>query len=319
MCRLHCVSYDSSNKILKSDPFDKDLKSYSLDSIFTNIISNVTKFDYAPNNFKLCFYSIVGSCNGILCIASEYIDLVILWNPSIRKVKELPIFERPRNISIQMMTFGFGYDSFSDNYKVIIVFRCSIRESSGNLVNKTKVKVHTLGTNYWKIIPEFPFGGVPIERTGKFVSGTINWLTSIEFYRESPYFIVSYDLGKESYQEVLLPDCRGADAFHLRLCVLRDCLCILAGHDVWSMKEYGNKESWTKLFTISYLHDSTTYYTCTEVIYIFEDDQVLLKVEGGWKSKLVLYNSRNGTFQFTKFDPTPKVCIESLISPCSYR
>lgn len=219
------------------------------------------------------------------------------------------------------MTFGFGYDSFSDNYKVIIVFRCSIRESSGNLVNKTKVKVHTLGTNYWKIIPEFPFGGVPIERMGNFVSGTINWLTSIQFYRESPYFIVSYDLGKESFQEVLLPDCRGADACHLRLCVLRDCLCILAGHDVWSMKEYGNKESWTKLITICYMHDPskhfTTYCTYTEVIYIFDGKQVLLKAEGTWESKFV--HCRNGSFQFTKFDSTPKVCIESLISPCSYR
>jgi hypothetical protein len=33
--------------------------------------------------------------------------------------------------------------------------------------------------------------------------------------------------------------------------VLRECLCMISGHDVWVMKEYGNKESLTKLFTVS--------------------------------------------------------------------
>lgn len=59
------------------------LKSYPLDSIFTNITSNVSQFEIIPAYFGdyirfdlNCF--IIGSCNGILCIANDSKDLFIL-------------------------------------------------------------------------------------------------------------------------------------------------------------------------------------------------------------------------------------------------
>lgn len=39
------------------------------------------------------------------------------------------------------------------------------------------------------------------------------------------------------------------------------------------MKEFGNKDSWTKLFTNSY---NSGYYL-TKAIYMFEDDQVFFE------------------------------------------
>lgn len=71
---------------------------------------------------------------------------------------------------------------------------------------------------------------------------SINWLAST-------------DLGKESYQEILQPDYEGVNmVVTLALGVLRNCLCIFAHsnsfNDVWLMKEYGNKESWTKLISV---------------------------------------------------------------------
>jgi hypothetical protein len=36
---------------------------------------------------------------------------------------------------------------------------------------------------------------------------------------------------------------REIDVSLLYLSVLRDCLCMMYGHDVWIMKEYGNEES----------------------------------------------------------------------------
>lgn len=150
----------------------------------------------------------VGSCNGIICIANHYTGLVILCNPSIRKIKELLLFEKLPNVYSTKMTFGFGYDSFRDAYKVVVVLRYHIKDSNGKYIYKIEVKVHTLGIDLWKSIQDFPFGVGPIDlQSGKFVSGAINWLCSDEFQLRNPSFIVSYDLGKESYQKILPPNC----------------------------------------------------------------------------------------------------------------
>jgi F-box interacting protein len=292
--------------------------------------TNITQLEYPLNNRDEDYSRdlIVGSCNGIICLARD--PLVVLWNPSIRKVKELPPFENPD--ICQHMTYGFGYDYVTDDYKVVAFLGyCGLRDSStGDLVLKAEVKVNTLGTNFWRNIQDFPFDSLPdISSGGKFVSGAINWLASTS-WNEGPYFIVSLDLGNESYQKILPPDYGEVHVIALSLGVLRDCLCMISGHDIWIMKEYGNQESWTKLFSVSYIRDPSKLYFLTKALYTFENGQVLLESWGGWYKKLNVYDPKIGTFRFIKFqnesvyDPGgwdfvdgPEICIESLISPCS--
>ncbi|CAI8610447.1 unnamed protein product [Vicia faba] len=45
---------------------------------------------------------------------------VVLWNPSIRKLKKLPSLEIPQDHGT--LTYAFGYDPFVNNYKVVSVF-----------------------------------------------------------------------------------------------------------------------------------------------------------------------------------------------------
>ncbi|XP_045822488.1 F-box/kelch-repeat protein At3g23880-like [Trifolium pratense] len=236
--------------------------------------------------------------------AKKHLALVRLWNPSIRKFKELPRVRKPQSYQLGMR--GFGYDPISDNYKVVVVLLPSDN-------------VYTLGTNFWKNIEEFPFGCVAVQqRSGTFVSGTINWLVSRMYPTRRQHFIASFDLRNESYQEVFLPDCRVVDVYNLRLGalgVLRDCLCLVFRNDVWVMKEYGNHESWTKLFAITYMQDLPISYDNIKVLNIFGDNQVLLK-STEWTDKLIVYNFKNGTYKYTKFGNSAEVCGESLISSC---
>jgi hypothetical protein len=93
------------------------------------------------------------------------------------------------------------------------------------------------------------------------------------------------------------------------------------------MKEYGNKESWIKLFHVSYMEESISNYLFNAV-YMFEDGQVLFESSEDGDFKLFVYDPRIGTFKYIKFqdksvhnspddyDNYPIVCIESLISPC---
>ncbi|XP_003598112.2 F-box/kelch-repeat protein At3g23880, partial [Medicago truncatula] len=306
---LHCVSYS----------FKYVLKSYPLDSLFTN----VTTTDIGQLKHSLCNVSLVGSCNGILCLAVYYVGSALiqfrLWNPSIRKLKELPPDKNSRDrlplrvcsrfSDMGIMMYGFGYDVVNDNYKVVSVLR-ACECISGNFVKKDEVKVHTLGANSWKRIPMFPFAVVPIQKSGQCVSGTINWLVSKDT-EKSQCFILSLDMRKDSYQKVFLPNDGKVDGCSLHLSVFRDCLTVFCGDDVWVMKEYGNNESWTKLFTIS---DRPAFM---KAIYVFKDEQVLLKPTEDWAGDYIFNNCRDCTSKSIDFENTPEVCVESLISPYS--
>jgi hypothetical protein len=93
---------------------------------------------------------------------------------------------------------------------------------------------------------------------------------------------------------------------------------MISSHDVWLMKEYGNKESWIKLFTVSSMSNPLT-----KAIYIFKNDQVLLESIGAWYKRLIVYDPKSNTFKFKKqraYNPSdipPEACVESLLSPWS--
>ncbi|XP_058721893.1 F-box/kelch-repeat protein At3g23880-like isoform X3 [Vicia villosa] len=233
-------------------------------------------------------------------------------DPSKRKFKELPPFEKPQVAG--SAKFGFGYDHLSHSYKVVVLYnsyRCDIIEDT------IKIKIYNLRTNSWRSFQKLPFTTeFGSDQSGVYVSGTINWLASTKWL--PPLFIVSFDLGKDSYKKIFPPEHAEFDG-RSKLCVLKDCLCIICDYDIWIMKEYGIKESWTKLFKLSNLpgqRKGIWRSYLTKALDIFEDDQVLL-VER-WNKKLIVYDFKNDTFKVTSLFPTlPEICTESLISPCS--
>jgi hypothetical protein len=75
---------------------------------------------------------------------------------------------------INRHAYGFGYDSITDDYKVVVIsFYIMLND---DVTDKTEVKVNTLGTNFWKNKQEFPFSTSDCIASRKFVSGTINRL-----------------------------------------------------------------------------------------------------------------------------------------------
>jgi F-box interacting protein len=259
----------------------------------------------------------------MLCFTINY-SSVLLWNPFINKFKLLPHLKYvPKRIAFPL--FSFGYDPFVDNYKVFAVFFCK---------HKNQVFVHTLGMDSWRSIHNnFPRCS-SIRGSGIFVGGTVNWLAADSAKTiwlpigggaaNSFHYIVSLDLKNESLQTLLQPDL-GTNEWILG--VVRDCLSIFANtkmcFDVWIMKEYGMKESWTKLYSVPYMKDEGLYFY-NKVLYISEEGKLLMfsHVSGEVILKLVVYDSKNGTFKITEIENIhdsidPQVYVESLISPCS--
>ncbi|RHN79407.1 hypothetical protein MtrunA17_Chr1g0177031 [Medicago truncatula] len=115
----------------------------------------------------------VASCDGLLSIAINN-HLAVLYNPSIRKLKKLPSLDIPPH-KYGYTTYAFGYNTFIDNYKVD---------------------------------PGFP-SMIPNGESGITVSCTVNWFASSNASGSLSCAIVSLDLGKECYQEILEPNYDG--------------------------------------------------------------------------------------------------------------
>jgi F-box interacting protein len=288
-------------------------------TLLSHRLNSISQFPIS----KIC------SCDGILCVTLDGRggSAVVLCNPSLRKYSTLPLLENHRKRKLHYSLFSFGYDHFNDVYKVIAI--------SGSKDKDNEADVYTLGTNYWRSIQDFPYTSPYYH--GVFVGGTVNWLAYEVSNSSHCRVIVSLDLEKESYQKIAPPD---LVKNHWELGMFRDCLCIFARNDlgqnprpynmfldVWIMKEYGIKESWTKLFNFSYVEYQYQYqYTYLETVYISNEDHVLFIFHDleNLKSKLLVYNSNNGNVKIPKIQhnnkfTNPRVYVESLISlPCSY-
>ncbi|KAE9593664.1 putative F-box associated interaction domain-containing protein [Lupinus albus] len=239
---------------------------------------------------------IVQSCNGLICwINYENDNYVRYLNPSTKiKSQSPPCFYHPwifGGIDEHCFTlFGFGYDHINDTYKTIAIY-CD------PIVKKTMVKVYELGVSRsWRDIqslPFFPCSNIDTysEDYGKFVSGTLNWLS---LCCDKYLVIVSLDITNETFKEISLPNVVTTLDYieSPKLWVLGGCLCLSydfnkAHFVLWQMKLYGVIESWNIFLKISYI-DIGPYYP--RPLFMWDNNEVMLKInEDG---RYIVYNHR---------------------------
>ncbi|CAJ2638482.1 F-box/kelch-repeat protein At3g23880-like [Trifolium pratense] len=272
--------------------FRSTLKMFLSDLSTLSYDDTETQLTY-PNRLKNKYGTLLCmlSRDGFLCFVTK-ISYVILWNPSMRAFKILPPLKNLRERKYISSSYSFGYDPFIDDYKIVAIYFFKDKV-------EVNIYIYTIGKS-WRRIQEFPRCS-SICGPGVFVDGTVNWLT---FYDSSSTScaIVSLDLEKESYQTLSQPDLEKNHNWTLG--VLENCLCIYASSDtffdVWIMKEYGNKESWTKLHHIPCMRGQDLSRT----LYISKDDQILMDFyydpEESFKLELVVYDCKKNTFKVLK-------------------
>ena len=181
----------------RTDEPRKEYCSLRFDS--NNTFDEYKRFDF-PFTRLHPYIDVVGSCNGLICLSNDrfrYNLRMYLWNPCIRKVLVIP---RP-NVRLRshgsfMHALGFGFDSVSNDFKVVrIVHLASVEVPP-------EVEVYTLKSGCWKNISDKALPYMVDIRSGQaYVNGAAHWLahtpTEENDFRN---LIVFFDMSSEVFR-----------------------------------------------------------------------------------------------------------------------
>lgn len=253
---------------------------------------------------------ILGSCNGLLCLGLGVKDIIV-WNPCIGEYKKL---QQPDGLG----SYGFGYDSCNDDYKLVKV----IPRNGSDVI---EVNVFSLRTNSWRRVY---YGGCNfdlVDYFGTLFNGSIYWQARHgDGDAMKTTMIVSFDVVKEKFRELPKPDCEFAEGPMLGVLGDRLCTCrfeYLKDVEVWAMKEDGEEVSWVKIAIVS-PRKEPEYIRDYSVPLCFAKNGEAVMLKGG--QKLDVYNFKKNSCRriylssdnYCEFDGA--LYVESLVSPNAY-
>ncbi|KAK1419894.1 hypothetical protein QVD17_29321 [Tagetes erecta] len=203
---------------------------------------------------------VIGSSNGLVCISYSNYEIVIA-NPCTRVETKLPQIPGYTPSSYWAFCCGFGYDSSTDDYKVVVGLKKSEYLTSFMMLG--------LRSSVWKVIGEKKY--MFNSRIGTLCNGALHWLMFPQNHHTSnsnsnnnsncnsnknrKAMILSFDLCQHTFKEMPPPDddplYQSLDKNSMTLGIMGECLCILERvsfihphHNIWIMNKYDVKEPW---------------------------------------------------------------------------
>ncbi|XP_015570816.1 F-box/kelch-repeat protein At3g06240 [Ricinus communis] len=265
--------------------------------------------------------SIVGSSsNGFICLRDIYDpDIVlsnwkdcyetdcnmILWNPLTSEIKIIPKSNasRPPNTTYsRLLLVEFGFDRKSNDCKILKTFLVFHNGPQSDYF----VEIYSLSNDSWRavdVVVPFKFYSFDDRCHYTGANGEFHWWSKDE---NGQYQIVSFDLSDEKFKTSPLPDaidtCFRFWTFfclseYVTMLLSSDCSFGVEFIDIWIMYEYGVKESWTKLFTVSSL-------PCVERPLGFWRNGELFMAT--WSGQLLLWNPGTETITEFQIDGVPE-------------
>ncbi|XP_010422230.1 PREDICTED: F-box protein CPR30-like [Camelina sativa] len=281
---------------------------------------------------------VFGSCNGLIGLSNSPTDLAV-FNPSTRQIRRLPpsSIDLPEGSSNRGYVFyGLGYDSVSDDYKVVRMVQFK-RDSDDELgcTFPYEVKVFSLKKDSWKRIESasspiqllFYFYYHLLYRRGYGVlaGNSLHWVLPRRPGLIAFNLIVRFDLALEEFGIVRLPEvvAYGNVDIQMDIGVLDGCLCLLCYHDlgyvdVWMMKKYNVRGSWTKAFTVYKPSSVKSFSYIRPLVYSKDRDKVLLEINN---TKLVWFDIESKKMSTVRIKDCPssysaELVVSSLVFGC---
>ncbi|KAI3937248.1 hypothetical protein MKW92_051297, partial [Papaver armeniacum] len=261
--------------------------SIHLSSIFHEVVTQID-FPFKSNDYDM---SIVGSCNGMLCIANMK-QTICIWNPCTRMFKDIPTSPLnllPQRRPIGGMKQGFGYDFQNEEYKLVRFWY--------NYGNGSIAGVYKEGSDTWKANQVIPCVLDDGNAFGVLVNGYLHWIAKHCFTSETRRLALS-----------LLPLTENVNnMFHVTVGVLNGDLCItdycvpLLSVDIWVMKDYGVNGSWNKLLMIP-IQTAMPSIARLKLLHSFKNGELVLKMG---KDTLLLYHPKYSDSRIVKISGIP--------------
>ncbi|KAL7137868.1 hypothetical protein ABFS83_10G123400 [Erythranthe nasuta] len=216
----------------------------------------------------------VACCNGLI-LHSQYENekTWVIWNTLTREFHELPQFNTEFDDADSCFRGGgIGYDSASDDYKVVRIDSLDY-DSDSRTVYQTSF--YSLKMDSWTMTKDCPYDFSWMRQlTGVFLDGALHWILR--------NMIVAVVLETEDYRELPLP-ANSAELSDVHLDVLDGCLVVSCFYpmdrlDGWVMKDCGVEKSWVKLFSFREVGDIVGVIWCLRPIaYIKSKGHVFLQ------------------------------------------
>ncbi|RHN40014.1 putative F-box domain-containing protein [Medicago truncatula] len=238
------------------------------------------------------FHEIKGSCRGFIflhCWTNIYV-----WNPSSRFHKKIPLspFDLKLHAYHRHHLYGFGYDRSRDDYLVVLLSLCPALVKTSS-----KLEFFSLRDNKWNEIEgphitSFNTRDHPKpSKAGLFFNGVL-------------------------FIEILLPDDFNHGLMYYGLWVFGEFLSLWNMNfdnqtlEIWAMKIYKLRSSWTKTLVIPIGNDMH----CFSPIYSTKSGDIIGTDSG---HGLVKYNNKGQLLEYLKMNPNASevaMYTESLLS-----
>ncbi|KAG2694716.1 hypothetical protein I3760_08G157800 [Carya illinoinensis] len=256
--------------------------------------------------------SVVGSCDGLLCLCDASTQKFFLWNPATKESNLVPasIFRgRLCNYRHYSNAIGFGFDSKTNDYKII---RLRLVDSDSSVLH-FEIDLYSLSTNSWREVENQPWFDVPdfriydgLSGTRTYTNGMVSWRAE---YQDNFEEVLSFDMSKEVFLRTPMPDesVIGSAVYESKdLFVLNESVALAfrirseEQSEDWLhillLGEYGVEDSWRKIYTLGPLTG------LNRVLGSLKDDALLLENVDG---QMFFYDSSNKVQKHLPIDGVP--------------
>ena len=225
----------------------------------------VRNFSYSDNCINTF---LIGSFNGLVCFGRVYSHASVdyyfnVYNPIMGQYHQ--VLDPLGNFGGKLI-YGFGFVSSMDDYRLFVGGRQ--RRSSENFVY-----VYSLRSKEWKKIGTCHEDKFSIARGGRgvLVKETLHWDITQVWISSFKRYIYGFDLVDETFKYVPLPKAFVGNGHYLefQLCEMGGSLCVWGegingGIEMWMLKQYGEWDSWMKLFKTSMMPGLGNFYGRSE-------------------------------------------------------
>ncbi|KAF9589156.1 hypothetical protein IFM89_019472 [Coptis chinensis] len=192
---------------------------------------------------------ILGACNGILCLSVR--NVICLLNPATKEYKIVK-FRKKFWVNLRNV-YGLGYDPRTQVYKLVEFVKFN---KSGPRFSSFYCKVNVYSLDDTLSLTDFyipyTFTVENRRRLGVYVNGGLHWIASRSDFS---IVILCYDVGEGVCRELAPP----IDVEEITLVTVGDlggqlctaCWSCKSDVHVWVMKRYGDRGSWSKLFSFA--------------------------------------------------------------------